>query len=414
MGSSKNIVGFFGRNKAVFVMGLTALFIAATADLVAGLFLGSMETYILAIPGMMVLVYSAIGMRGNIFGAMGSRLGTSMHMGTFKISFKKGTVLRANIESAIGLSFLISLAMGVIGWAIVAIFDFGDVHIASFVFISMLGGLLAGFVLLGVNLLIAWTGFRRNWDVDNITAPLIAAAGDIVTMPMLFICAWVVVNYGPEHQIVITFLTILLILATFVFLVYILARKIVLGRADEARRIISQSTPILLMCLMLDIAAGVIIESKTEELIILPVLIILMPAFLNEGNALSGMLTARLSSMLHLGIVRPSKWPDKNARENFRINYVLAFITYGYIGVIAFVAAMLLGGTGDISFLKVMAIVLISGMIMTLAVNRLSYYAAIAAVRFDLDPDDHSIPITSSSTDLISAAVLITVIILLV
>ena len=418
MGSSKNIVGFFGRNKAVFVMGLTALFIAATADLVAGLFLGSMEAYIVVIPGMMVLVYSAIGMRGNIFGAMGSRLGTSMHMGTFKVSLKKGTVLRANVESAIGLSFLVSLAMGVIGWAITAIFDFGDgdnVSIASFVFISMLGGLLAGGVLLGINLLIAWTGFRRNWDVDNITAPLIAAAGDIVTMPMLFICAWVVVNYGGDHQGAIIILTLLLILATALFLVYIFGRKIMLGRADEARRIISQSTPILLMCLMLDIAAGVIIENKTDMLFEgYLVLIILMPAFLNEGNALSGMLTARLSSMLHLGIVRPSKWPDKNARENFLINYVLAFITYGYIGVIAFVAAMLLGGTGDISFLKVMAIVLISGMIMTLAVNRLSYYAAIAAVRFDLDPDDHSIPITSSSTDLISAAVLISVIILLV
>ena len=410
---SSNVVakGFFGRNKVVFIMGLTALLIAATADLIAGIFLGSMETYILAIPGMMVLVYSAIGMRGNIFGAMGSRLGTSMHMGTFKMSFKQGTVLRANIEAAMGLTFVISLAMGVIGWAIVSIFGFGSIHIASFVFISMMGGLLAGIVLLGINLIIARTGFRRDWDVDNITAPLIAASGDVVTMPMLFICAWIIVNCPDQN--IINILTLLLILATVIILIIIFTRKILAGRKDEAKRIISQSTPVLLMCLMLDIAAGLIIENKTDELVVLPVLIILMPAFLNEGNALSGMLTARLSSMIHLGTLKASRVPGKNAIENFFINYILGAATYGYIGVIAFIAAVFLGGAGDISFIKVMVIVLVSGLVMVVAVSFLSYYAAIAAVRFDLDPDDHSIPITSSSTDLISAGVLISMIILL-
>ena len=412
MGSTKVVSGFFGRNKAVFVMGLTALFIAATADLFAGLLLGSMETYILAIPGMMVLVYSAIGMRGNIFGAMGSRLGTSMHMGTFRMSFKKGSILRANIESSIGLSFLISLAMGIIGWAIVVLFDFGEVHIASFVFISMLGGLMAGIILLGLNLLIARTGFKRDWDVDNITAPLIAAAGDIVTMPMLFICAWFVVNCPDQN--IINILTLLLILATVIVLIFIFSRKIILGKIDEAKRIISQSTPVLLLCLMLDIAAGVIIEDKTEALIVLPVLIILMPAFLNEGNALSGMLTSRLSSMLHLGTLRVGRFPGKSASENFFITYVLAVITYAYIGLIAFVAAVALGDTGDIGFIEVLGIVLISGMITTTILNFLSYYVAVTAVRFDLDPDDHSIPMTSSSMDFIAAAVLIGVIVLFI
>lgn len=411
MGSNTVISGFFGRNRSVFRMGMVALVIAATADLFAGIFLGSMETYILAIPGMMILVYSAIGMRGNIFGAMGSRLGTSMHMGTFKLSFKKGSILRANIESSIGLTFLISLAMGVIGWAIVAIFDFGEIHIASFVFISMMGGLMAGIVLLGFNILIARTGFKRNWDVDNITAPLIAAAGDIVTMPMLFICAWVVVHCPDQN--LINILTLILLLATVVTLVIIFARKIILGRKDEAKRIIAQSTPILLMCLMLDIAAGVIIEGKMDALIILPVLVIMTPAFLNEGNALSGMLTSRLSSMLHLGTLRVNRFPGKNASENFMVTYILAFVTYAYIGVIAFLAAMAMGGPGNISFLNVMGIVLIAGMLATTVLNFLSYYVAVAAVKFNLDPDDHSIPITSSSMDLISAAILIGVMIML-
>ena len=77
----RRLSGFFIRNKPTLVMGLLALVIAGTADLFAGFFMVTMEDYIVMIPGMIVLIYAAIGMRGNIFGAMGSRLGTAMHMG---------------------------------------------------------------------------------------------------------------------------------------------------------------------------------------------------------------------------------------------------------------------------------------------------------------------------------------------
>ena len=412
MGKNTKGSGFFSRNRPVFIMGLIALVIAATADLIAGLFLSSMETYLLLIPGMMILVYSAIGMRGNIFGAMGSRLGTSMHMGTFGISFGKGEVLRSNIESSIALSFLISLAMGAIGWVFVGVFGFGSIRVVDFVFISMMGGLLAGLVLLVFNVIIAKEGFKRDWDVDNITAPLIAAAGDIVTMPMLFLSAWLVLNSGDTH--LVDMLTLVLIALTVAVLLVIFARKAINGHADEAKRIISQSAPVLLLCLILDIFAGVVIETETESLVLLPVLLILMPAFLNEGNALSGMLTSRLSSMLHMGTLKADKIPGKTAGENFLVTYTLALVTYAYIGVIAYIAAVLVGGPGDISFISVMAIVMISGMIATTVLNFISYYVAVAAVRFDLDPDDHSIPITSSSMDLVSAMILIGVILLFI
>ncbi len=80
MAREKRADGFFIRNRSALVMGLAALVIAAIADLIAGIFLTTMEDYLLTITGMMILIYCAIGMRGNIFGSMGSRLGTSMHM----------------------------------------------------------------------------------------------------------------------------------------------------------------------------------------------------------------------------------------------------------------------------------------------------------------------------------------------
>lgn len=413
MGRNADSNGFFSRNRSVFKMGLTALVIAATADLVAGIFLGSMEEYLLLIPCMMLLVYSAIGMRGNIFGAMGSRIGTSMHMGTFGLSFGKGNVLRSNIESSIGLTLFISLAMGAIGWTVAVILGMNeggaDINGVQFTFISMFAGLLAGLVLLVFNITIARVGFKREWDVDNITAPLIAAAGDIVTMPMLALSAWMVLNTSDTYLVEI--LTIALVTFTVVFLAVILIRKAVNGRMDEAKRIILQSSPVLVVCLLFDIVAGVIIQKETDLLVTFSVLLILMPAFLNEGNALSGMLTSRLSSAFHLGTVKAERFPGKDATENFMVTYVLAIVTYAYIGVISFIAAMLIGGTGPIGFITVLAIVMISGMFATTILVFLSYYVAMAAVKFNLDPDDHGIPITSSSMDLISAFILVGIIV---
>src|SRR3954452_20007299 len=66
--------------------GFVALLISSGGDLLAGLTLGSIPGTLEALPGLLVLVPAAIGMRGNVFGALGSRLGTAAHTGTFQIS----------------------------------------------------------------------------------------------------------------------------------------------------------------------------------------------------------------------------------------------------------------------------------------------------------------------------------------
>ncbi|MDR3206205.1 MAG: magnesium transporter, partial [Candidatus Methanoplasma sp.] len=247
--------------------------------------------------------------------------------------------------------------------------------------------------------------------VDNITAPLIAAAGDIVTMPMLFLSAMFVkgqeTSEGGAGMYVIV-LTVIMIAFTAFIMFAVLKRKTV-GRMNEAKRILVQSTPVLLMCLVLDIFAGLVIENEKGSLISLTVLLILMPAFLNEGNALSGMLTSRLSSMLHLGTLKAGRFPGREADENFAITYILAAVTFAFIGLLASLATLVIYpdiGLG-MDFWMVMLVVLLAGMVTTTILNFLSYYVAMAAVRFDLDPDDHSIPVTSSSMDLVSALVLI-------
>ena len=407
MGRENKSDGFFVRNKSVFVMGLLALTIAATADLIAGLFLTTMEDILLLIPGMMIMIYCAIGMRGNIFGAMGSRLGTSMHMGTFQMTFRKKSVLRSNIEAVMTLTLLLSAIMGIIGWVIAYEFFGCTIDIMQFTFISMVGGLLAGVIVLIFNIIIAHEGYKRDWDVDNITAPLIAAAGDIATVPMIYIATKMAMNL--DHWVIDT-VCIILLIATAVSTYAILKRRTRRRRRmDEAKRIIKQSLPVLTACVLFEIMAGIIIETQTAKLVEYGALLVLLPAFLNEGNALSGMLTSRLSSMLHLGTLDSAVLPPREAHENFAIMYILALVTFIMIGSAAFIMQ-----PDSLPYLEVISVVLIAGMLATTVINFLSYYVAVAAIKFKLDPDDHCIPISSSIMDVVGTAILVAVITVMV
>ncbi len=407
VGSENRSDGFFVRNKSVFVMGLLALTIAAIADLIAGLFLTTMEDILLTIHGMMIMIYCAIGMRGNIFGAMGSRLGTSMHMGTFQMTFRKKSVLRSNVEAVMTLTLLLSAIMGVIGWLIAYQFFGCDIDIMQFTFISLVGGILAGVIVLIFNIIIAHEGYKRDWDVDNITAPLIAAAGDIATVPMIFLATKMAT--GLDHWIIDT-VCIILLIATAVSAYLILRRKTRRRkRMDEAKRIIKQSLPVLTACVLFEIMAGIIIETQREKLVMYGALLVLLPAFLNEGNALSGMLTSRLSSMLHLGTLNSAVLPPKPAYENFAIMYILALVTFIMIGSAAFFME-----PNSMPYLQLMGVVLLAGMLTATVINFLSYYVAVAAIKFRLDPDDHCIPITSSIMDVVGTTILVAVITLMV
>src|SRR4051794_41461672 len=76
---------------------LAALLVSSAGDLLAGLTLGAITHTLEDLPGLLVLVPAAIGMRGNIFGALGSRLGTAIHTREFRLSRRRGTGVGPNI-----------------------------------------------------------------------------------------------------------------------------------------------------------------------------------------------------------------------------------------------------------------------------------------------------------------------------
>ena len=72
--------------------------------------LAASEGTLAELPGLLLLVPGAIALRGNVFGAMGSRLGTAVHAGTFRLSARPDGVVGQNLIGAAALSVVMSAA----------------------------------------------------------------------------------------------------------------------------------------------------------------------------------------------------------------------------------------------------------------------------------------------------------------
>ncbi|MDD1746681.1 MAG: magnesium transporter [Methanomassiliicoccales archaeon] len=403
MTASASVRGFVSRNRKVFTLGFVGLMISSVGDLLAGATLGSMTETLTQLAGLMILIPPAIGMRGNIFGALGSRLGTAMNIGTFELSMRKGSLLRQNFEASLLLTVIMSFLMGIMASAIATVLGVEAEPMEVFVFISVLGGVLAGIVLVFINILVADVGFRRGWDIDNFSAPIITAAGDVVTLPMLFLAAILVKDGFVSQAFLEAFAFVLLLLAAY------LSFRVWRMKAGETRRIVVQTAPVLVLCILLDIGAGLTIDNQIEALVASAALLVVIPPFLEDANALGGVLTSRLASLLHMGTLEPKRFPSRLALENFAIIYIFSLWVFTLVGVTAYIVALVMG-LGSPSLLELVGISLVAGLLTVTVLNFLSYYVAVLTFRFNLDPDDHSIPLTSSTIDFVGAIFFIAVV----
>ncbi|MEK6853933.1 MAG: magnesium transporter, partial [Nanoarchaeota archaeon] len=179
-------------NSKTIVESFIALFISVITAVSAGLLLGKYQEILLLLPGLIVLIPATLGMRGNLFAAMGSRLGSALHLGTLDKFSMKNTIVRDNVKANITLTIVMSVILGAMAELLSRALGIESIGLFSFVLISFVGGVLAGLLLLAITFGTAIISYRRGWDLDNIHAPLITALGDFVTIPFLLIAALIV------------------------------------------------------------------------------------------------------------------------------------------------------------------------------------------------------------------------------
>src|SRR6476661_7723070 len=171
--------------------GFGALLISSGGDLVAGLTLASISHTLKELPALFVLIPAAIGMRGNVFGALGSRLGTLIHTGTFRVSRRIDTQVGQNVSAAILSSLSTAALLAVLAKLMCEMLvKTPSISITDFMVVSVIGAVLSSAVVLVLTVAVAAYCANRDLDLDNVAAPIVTAAGDMVTLPSLFLATY--------------------------------------------------------------------------------------------------------------------------------------------------------------------------------------------------------------------------------
>lgn len=376
---------------------LVALALNSTTSLVAGAFLGAIVGTFKEYPGLLVLVPAAIGLRGNIFGAMGNRMSTAIHQGTFRWSLRREAVLGQNVIAALVLTMGVSLVLAVVAKVVAVGMGLENtISVVDLSTISIVGGLLGSLVVLAAALGLTGGAVRYGWDLDNVNAPLVSTLGDVLTLPALYVATFLL-----GYALVSTALGLVLALIALALTVLGWRTSIV-----GLRQVVRESLVVLIVAGCVSAGAGVALERSFQRFEQLPALMMLVPAQLSSAGALGGILSGRLSSKLFLGLVEPTVRPNRAAQTDIWLALGVACPVFVMNGAGAHLAALWLGKASP-SLLGMIGVALVGGALVMAFVVAVAYYGTIAAYRTGADPDTYGIPVVSSSVDLVGALALI-------
>jgi len=167
--------------KNLIKQSLPLLILLGIAEMFTGGILSNMATMFKNTPGLIVIVPAIIGLRGNINGALGSRLGSAAHLGLIDVKkvFNKET--KENVKASVVTSVGTALLLGFLGWLTSAALGY-NTNALILITVTLIAGTLAGLILAVATVGIVIVAFKRGLDPDNITGPFLATFGDVVTV----------------------------------------------------------------------------------------------------------------------------------------------------------------------------------------------------------------------------------------
>ena len=360
--------------------------------------MGSNSHEFVVLPALIILLPSSTGLRGNIYGSLGSRLSTYLHTGRIEPKFKPDPIVAENVYSSTFLLLVFGMFNGVVSAEIASILGLHKFTldlVLNLILITVLAAFLSAVFMVPATLALAIGSYRWGWDPDNLTSPLITLMGDIITLPLIFASVDVVFSMNFSLK-----LTLVMIVALATLVLYRLSK------GEIGWRIIRESAPILLTCAMIDFGAGTILGKEVEGLIAIAGIMTIIPAFLEDGGAMGGILTSRFSSMLHLGLLEPKLIPERDVLRSFGIMHFLGLIVFTLVGIFGQIVNYTLS-IPTVPTVCMLATTILAGQLLTALLNLMAYYFSVLSFMKGIDPDNVGIPLITSLIDVIGTGCLI-------
>lgn len=377
--------------------GLVALAVSTLAGFVAGLTFAHVTGTLQELPGLIVLIPAAVGMKGTIFGAIGARLGTANVAGVLEPTLRRGSILHRNVYVAIVTTFSSSLWLAVLAKLATEAFGEESIAVWRLATVAIVGGAIGSALILMITIALSVLSYRRGWDLDSVSTPMVTALGDMTTLPSLFLATFLLDSNAVAVPAAVIAIAVAL---------YATVRSYTVGDA-AIRRIVIDMTAVILLTPILDVLAGTLLRAREDQLVAVPVLLAMIPPFVSQAGALGGIFASRIASKLQIGVITARGLPEMPAVVDASVVSALSVAVFGLIGVIAYALGVVTDLDGMPAFGSLVGGTLLSGLVIIPITLVASYYLAIGTYRFGLDPDDQSVPIITSVLDLAGVAVVL-------
>ena len=393
----RRLVDLLGPTGGAARLSLTALFFNSSTSFVAGAILVGFLDDFARLPGLLIMITPAIGLRGNVFSTLGNRISTSIHTGEFRLSWRRDSVLVQNLAASFCLTMLLSAVLAVVARMIAVVTGIeGAIGLLDLATVSVLGGLLGSIPVAIATVALAASAVRRDWDLDNLVAPTVSTLGDVLTIPALWL-ATKALGHGAWTPSLGGLLIGLSVVATFVAW---RSSGLILPQ------VVKESIPVLAVALVLSALGGLVLQTQVSVLAVLPAILVLQPAFVSSAGALGGILSGRVATGLHLGSVEPTLVPGRAVRSDLAFLAALAVPVVLFNAVGATAVAGLTGGSAPGIWWTLTASI-IAGIVTMTFVGIISYSATIGSWRIEMDPDSTGVPVVTAGADFIGTVVLV-------
>ncbi|MDL5361878.1 magnesium transporter [Halalkalicoccus sp. NIPERK01] len=173
--------------RSIYREALPVLLIALGGGLFAGLVLERILESVERFPGLLVMVPVFLATRGNVYGALGSRISSGLHQGLLEPRFERNDRLVNAVVASFVNGIGISVVIGVITWLALLLLGWESAALYELVGIMLIAGVLTSVVMIVGLLALIFAGYEYGYDPDNLVGPSVTTLGDVFGMLFLLL-----------------------------------------------------------------------------------------------------------------------------------------------------------------------------------------------------------------------------------
>ncbi|MEM3421397.1 MAG: magnesium transporter [Candidatus Hadarchaeum sp.] len=176
--------------------------------------------------------------------------------------------------------------------------------------------------------------------------------------------------------------------------------------AYSLKRILWESYPVLILCAVISLSAGLILQSQLESIKTLPLILVMVPPINGINNNVCSILGSRLTSALHIGTIDPKFGKQAVLRRNVQATWLMSLGVFVFTSVIFFAMALIFG-INPVQSVAIMGAFFLASMVAIGVTMFCTVWLAFVSFSKGLDPDNVVIPIVTSIGDIIGVTCLI-------